>query len=99
MNPPWYDQFITVSSTEIVIVTAWLAAMLLLRSARLGDWSGASVCAILYVVSSLLVFAMIAGRQILAWPWEVAVFALVLKALAVSGVAIFAYLKMREEVL
>lgn len=98
MEPWWYQPFVFWISLEIAIFAWWLTAMLTLRSRRTHDWSPENVSSILYVLSSAMVFTLIAGRNAYEWPWEYAFVALTIKAIACTAITLFAYLKMRKEV-
>jgi hypothetical protein len=94
-----YVRLVTILATWITVAAAWLAAMMLARMLVLRQIQPPDIATFLYVASTVVVFAIIALRYGDMAPMWLVVLTLAGKAVACTGVAVWAWRRMRKELL
>lgn len=97
MSPATLDLAVVLLSAEVAGASFWLGTMLLIRTVRAHDRSWPSIATVVYVLSSAIVFTMIAAHGVWLGPWQMIMAALLIKAISCTATGVYVYLRMRAE--
>lgn len=97
MSVDVYNTALTAISIVIVLFGGWLVVMMMARMIALRAVTPPDIASLAYVLSSVLVFFVIAARMLWSWPREATLFIVLLKMVSVIGVSLWFYLGPRKE--
>lgn len=97
MSAQEYTRLVVAISIWITLSAGWLAMMMAVRMAIIRYAGPPDIAAFLYVISTAGVFAIIALRYGAMAPMWLVILLLTAKALACTGVAFWAWRRMRKE--
>lgn len=88
----FYEQGLTIMSIVVVLFAGWLAGMMLFRMVADRYVSGHDLAALTYVLSTMAVFFVIAGRLIWSWPEWFTFIIIMVKTISVVMVTAWAWI-------